>query len=763
LIKREPVPSEDGDTLIEVLLAVVILGLSVVALLGALVTSITSSSEHRSLASDDTVLRSFAEAAKYEIQMQPGALFVDCAKAYRVVNVYPSSGPVGTFLTVFGTDFDAGDSVSVTLGSTALSAMTSGSTVNQNGNVAATFAVPVIPAGSYPVVLSDGSNSAPSATNFVVTPSLGALSPGSGPSGTSVTVSASGFEANTALSVTVNGTTATVTSGSPTGANGNATGAGSTLTFTIPTGLTTGTTYPVKVSDGINSASSRFTAATSAGGPSAATAVLTSAVSGTSVGISRLQWWNSSSLHWDDSSTQSCSTQDQSGIQQITLTATAVNGVSDQLSFIVTCPGCSPPAPAPTVAIGASSPTFGQSETFTFTLTGYTTCPTNEPSCVLYPECPTSQPNCIQWTLTGPGTPAPACTNTALTQLTGTTNISQSTCVVNSVLAGIYGVTANYSGDTNYSPTAGYGSVTVPKATPTNVVTNTPKTVSGTVTFTATLTGSAGVTPTGTVTWMVSGSAGTTSCTSSTTTLNASGNATCTITLSHLGSYVVSDSYSGDSNYSAVTSNADSYTFATPGLVQANYATCTSSCGTQTVSFTNPTTAGDLIVISVETYGGTSAPTVSDTSNGTYTETTENPVASYYEATAYVLNANSTLSVMVNTHGAGDMSVTIAEFSGYTSVDKSAGAKSTSGGTFSSGSVTTSYADDLLIGTIGSNGSGTITITGTGTYTATTHESVSNASEELAYEQVTSTGSYSFTGTGEGGAYWGAQILAFEG
>jgi type II secretory pathway pseudopilin PulG len=642
LTKREPLASETGETLIEVLIAVVIFSLSVVALLGALVTSITSSSEHRSLASDDTVLRSFAEAAKYEIQMQPGALFRNCATtyttkpatAYRVVNVYPSSGPVGTFLTVFGTDFNSRNDLSAIFGSTltallapgsvvtslpvnsvpepimsgasitigsgstaqivtasgpatqgatsipvnsftsnyaqpagstvydaatAITSMTSGSTVDPNGNVAATFVVPVIPAGSYPVILSDGSSSAPSATNFVVTPSLGALSPGSGPSGTSVTVPASGFEANTALTVTVNGTSATVTGGSPTGANGSATGTGSTVTFTIPTGLTTGTTYPVKVSDGINSAGSSFTAATSAGGPGAATAVLTSAVSGTSVGISSLQWWNSSNLGWDPS-TGSCLTQDQSGIQQITLTATAANGVSDQLSFIVTYPGYSSPAPAPAATISASSPTFGLSESFTLTLTGYTTCPTNQPSCVLYPKCPTSQP-CIQWTLTGPGTSTPTCTNTLLAHQTGTTNISQSTCVVSSVLGGNYEVTANYSGDANYSPMAGYGSVTVPTATPTNVVTNsTPTTLGSNVTFTATVTGSAGITPTGTVTWTVSGSAGITSCTSSTTTLSGSGTATCSITVSNNGSYVVSDSYSGDSNYSAVTSSADSIT-----------------------------------------------------------------------------------------------------------------------------------------------------------------------------------------------------------
>lgn len=71
-----------GETLIEVLLAVVIIALSVSALLGGLITSITSSAEHRSLAELDTVLKSNADSLKYQVElMQPdtSAWFTDCA------------------------------------------------------------------------------------------------------------------------------------------------------------------------------------------------------------------------------------------------------------------------------------------------------------------------------------------------------------------------------------------------------------------------------------------------------------------------------------------------------------------------------------------------------------------------------------------------------------------------------------------------------------------------------------------------------------
>lgn len=74
--------SDAGETLIEVLLAVVIIALSVSALLGGLVTSISSSAEHRSLAELDTVLKSNAESVKYQVELlQPdtAAWFADCA------------------------------------------------------------------------------------------------------------------------------------------------------------------------------------------------------------------------------------------------------------------------------------------------------------------------------------------------------------------------------------------------------------------------------------------------------------------------------------------------------------------------------------------------------------------------------------------------------------------------------------------------------------------------------------------------------------
>ena len=73
--------SEAGDTLVEVLLAIVVLGLTSVALLAGFGTIISSSAEYRSLATMDTVLRSASQQAISQVGQQSGALFASCESA----------------------------------------------------------------------------------------------------------------------------------------------------------------------------------------------------------------------------------------------------------------------------------------------------------------------------------------------------------------------------------------------------------------------------------------------------------------------------------------------------------------------------------------------------------------------------------------------------------------------------------------------------------------------------------------------------------
>jgi Tfp pilus assembly protein PilV len=68
--------SEAGDTLLEVVIAVIVIAITAAALLGALTTSIMSSAAHRDFATEDTVLQSYAE----EVQYQVGQDYSTCAQ-----------------------------------------------------------------------------------------------------------------------------------------------------------------------------------------------------------------------------------------------------------------------------------------------------------------------------------------------------------------------------------------------------------------------------------------------------------------------------------------------------------------------------------------------------------------------------------------------------------------------------------------------------------------------------------------------------------
>ena len=76
--------SESGDTLIEVLISVVVLGLASVAIMLAFATSISGSAEHRTLATFDTVLRTASEQAVSQLQQQTSSEFGTCPGTYSV-------------------------------------------------------------------------------------------------------------------------------------------------------------------------------------------------------------------------------------------------------------------------------------------------------------------------------------------------------------------------------------------------------------------------------------------------------------------------------------------------------------------------------------------------------------------------------------------------------------------------------------------------------------------------------------------------------
>jgi len=157
------------------------------------------------------------------------------------------------------------------------------------------------------------------------------------------------------------------------------------------------------------------------------------------------------------------------------------------------------------------------------------------------------------------GTPTPTGTVTfidgANTLGTGTLNGSGvATYSASSLALGAHSLTASYAGDSRNTASASSAiTVTVTVGATTTTLTASPTSVAlgSSVTFTATVAGTSGVSaPTGTVTFMN----GTTAL--GTGTLNGSGTATYTATSLAAGSYSVTAAYAGDANNAASTSSA---------------------------------------------------------------------------------------------------------------------------------------------------------------------------------------------------------------
>jgi type II secretory pathway pseudopilin PulG len=84
--------SEAGETLIEIVLTIVLIGLTVGALLAGIGTAAAASKQHRDLATSDTVMRSYAEATKQAVRSQCTASGGTYAVSYTPPAGYAVSG-----------------------------------------------------------------------------------------------------------------------------------------------------------------------------------------------------------------------------------------------------------------------------------------------------------------------------------------------------------------------------------------------------------------------------------------------------------------------------------------------------------------------------------------------------------------------------------------------------------------------------------------------------------------------------------------------
>ena len=275
--------------------------------------------------------------------------------------------------------------------------------------------------------------------------------------------------------------------------------------------------------------------------------------------------------------------------------------------------------------------------------------------------------------------------------------------------------TLGYAAATGYDLATGLGSVDAAKLAAafgtvvtqvgtTTAVTTSPTTpvVGGTVTLTATVTPASGSTaPTGTVTFTIDGTVG-----SPITITNNT--ATTTTTFSTGGTHTITAVYSGDTNYFASTSAADTFTVATPGTAAST--TTNVTAGATTVALYSSVT---LTATVSSTTAGTVAGTVTFTNGGaTLGSATVNPGASGTgTATLAVSSATPTLGF---TAGTDTITATYSGSSLYTASSGSIPITVTNPG------IGLAVANMTIPSTsAGASGTSTITLTSTGGYAGT--------------------------------------------
>jgi len=200
-------------------------------------------------------------------------LFAVSTRPFPSVTLNPTTGQVGTSVTVFGSNFKPSSLVTITYDGAFVATATTTSSGSIPSGVA--FSIPSSIFGNHVVGVTDGDGASALAT-FIVSPPSVNLVPNTGPIGTSVTVTGQGFDASAVITITFGGSPVTT---DPPGLQTDATGSFSDLVFNVPSS-TTGS-KSVQVSDGAHSNSVTFTVVTPSislnptDGPSGTTVTIT--------------------------------------------------------------------------------------------------------------------------------------------------------------------------------------------------------------------------------------------------------------------------------------------------------------------------------------------------------------------------------------------------------------------------------------------------------------------------------------------------------
>jgi hypothetical protein len=137
------------------------------------------------------------------------AMIVDAIKAPPQITLDPTSGNVGDTVSISGSGFDASSAITATYDGSPLTLGDTTTTDADGSFTGATFTVPESTAGGHTVEVTDVSSNFADAT-FTVTPKI-TLNPTSGPVGTSVTVTGTGFAGTSTITIKFDGVTQTTT------------------------------------------------------------------------------------------------------------------------------------------------------------------------------------------------------------------------------------------------------------------------------------------------------------------------------------------------------------------------------------------------------------------------------------------------------------------------------------------------------------------------------------------------------------------------
>lgn len=177
-------------------------------------------------------------------------LFAIFTRAVPILNLNPSSGRIGSSVTVSGQQFSYSSAINIYFDTQEVATAQSDS----SGRLASTvFTVPTAVAGVHTITAVDADDNSGTATFTVLAPTL-SLTPNSGFVGTQVTVSGTNFNPSSTVTITFDGATVATTTAT---SSGTLPTGGSAPKFTVQT-INAGS-HTISANDGVNSVSATFT------------------------------------------------------------------------------------------------------------------------------------------------------------------------------------------------------------------------------------------------------------------------------------------------------------------------------------------------------------------------------------------------------------------------------------------------------------------------------------------------------------------------